>query len=130
MNASRPRIMHEAPIGAEPAGTRRQTDSVGGIDVPADRYSGAQTQRSLVHFAIGNGRMPKRVYRAYGYVNKAAALVNAVTERLAQWKANAVVRAADEVIAGKLDDHFPLYVLQSRGHGSTVSASMRCSAVR
>jgi len=83
---------------------------MGGIDVPADRYWGAQTQRSLVHFAIGNDRMPKRVYRAYGYVKKAAALVNAAAGRLPQWKADAIVRAADEAIAGKLDDHFPLYV--------------------
>ena len=61
---------------------RHETDSMGGIDVPADRYWGAQTQRSLVHFAIGDDRMPKRVYHAYGYVKKAAALVNAAAGRL------------------------------------------------
>jgi hypothetical protein len=63
--------------------------------------------------AIGDDRMPKRIYHAYGYVKKAAALVNAVAGRLAQWKANAIVRAADEAIVGKLDDHFPLYVWQT-----------------
>src|SRR5262249_57792005 len=89
---------------------RRETDSMGGIDVPADRYWGAQTQRSLIHFSIGDDRMPKAVYHAYGLVKKAAALVNAEAGRLPQWKAAAIVRAADEAIAGKLDDHFPLYV--------------------
>jgi fumarate hydratase class II len=74
---------------------------------------GTQTQRSLVHFSIGDDRMPKRVYHAYGYVKKAAALVNAAAGRLPQWKADAIVRAADEAISGKLDDHFPLYVWQT-----------------
>src|SRR3977135_788422 len=96
--------LHDVPIGIEAAGERRETDSMGGIDVPANRYWGAQTQRSLVHFSIGNDRMPKRVYHAYGYVKKAAALVNAAAGRLEQWKADAIVRAADEAIAGKLDD--------------------------
>jgi fumarate hydratase class II len=63
------------------------------IDVPADRYWGAQTQRSLIHFSIGDDHMPKRVYHAYGYVKKAAALVNAAAGRLPQWKADAIVRA-------------------------------------
>jgi len=85
---------------------------MGGIDVPADRYWGAQTQRSLVHFSIGDDRMPKRVYHAYGYVKKAA-LVNAASGRLPRWKAEAIARAADEAIAGQLDDHFPLYVWQT-----------------
>jgi fumarate hydratase, class II len=97
-------VLHDVPIGIDATGQRHETDSMGGIDVPADRYWGAQTQRSLVHFAIGDDRMPKRVYHAYGYVKKAAALVNAAAGRLAQWKANAIVRAADEAIAGKLDD--------------------------
>jgi fumarate hydratase, class II len=68
---------HDVPIGIHATGTRCETDSIGGIEVPADRYWGAQTERSLVHFAIGDDRMPKRVYRAYGYVKKAAAVVNA-----------------------------------------------------
>jgi fumarate hydratase class II len=60
--------LHDVPIGIKATGTRRETDSMGEIDVPADRYWGAQTQRSLVHFSIGDDRMPKRVYHAYGYV--------------------------------------------------------------
>src|SRR5260370_4446628 len=105
--------LHVQPIGIDAAGKRHETDSMGGIDVPADRYWGAQTQRSLIHFSIGGDRMPKRVYHAYGYVKKAAALVNAAASRLPQWKAKAIVRAADDAIGGKLDEHFPLYVWQT-----------------
>lgn len=118
--------LRDTPIGIDATGQRHETDSMGGIDVPADRYWGAQTQRSLVHFAIGDDRMPKRVYHAYGYVKKAAALVNAAAGRLAQWKANAIVRAADEAIAGKLDDHFPLYVWQT---GSGTQSNMNVNEV-
>jgi fumarate hydratase class II len=118
--------IHDIPIGIDAAGMRHETDSMGGIDVPADRYWGAQTQRSLVHFSIGDDRMPKRVYHAYGYVKKAAAQVNAAAGRLAQWKADAIVRAADEAIAGKLDDHFPLYVWQT---GSGTQSNMNVNEV-
>ena len=69
--------LRDLPIGIGATGTRRETDSMGEIEVPANRYWGAQTQRSLVHFSIGDDRMPKRVYHAYGYVKKAAAIVNA-----------------------------------------------------
>src|ERR1700724_2902216 len=119
-------VLHDVPIGIDATGQRHETDSMGGIDVPAERYWVAQTQRSLVHFAIGDDRMPKRVYRAYGYVKKAAALVNAVAGRLAQWKADAIVRAADEAIAGKLDEHFPLYVWQT---GSGTQSNMNVNEV-
>ncbi len=119
-------VMRDLPIGIEAKGLRQETDSMGSIDVPADRYWGAQTQRSLVHFAIGEDRMPKRVYHAYGYVKKAAALVNAAAGRLAQWKADAIVRAADETIAGKLDEHFPLYVWQT---GSGTQSNMNLNEV-
>src|ERR1700732_4282746 len=105
--------LRDIPIGINAAGERHETDSMGGIDVPADRYWGAQTQRSLIHFSIGNDRMPKRVYQAYGYVKKATALVNAAAGRLPRWKADAIVRAADEAIGGKLDGNFPLYVWQA-----------------
>ncbi len=118
--------LHEIPIGIAATGLRHETDSMGGIDVPADRYWGAQTQRSLVHFSIGDDRMPKRVYHAYGYVKKAATQVNAAAGRLAQWKADAIVRAADEAIAGKLDDHFPLYVWQT---GSGTQSNMNVNEV-
>ena len=99
---------------------------MGEIEVPADRYWGAQTQRSLVHFSIGDDRTPKRVYQAYGYVKKAAALVNAAAGRLPQWKADAVVRAADEAIGSKLDEHFPLYVWQT---GSGTQSNMNINEV-
>jgi len=118
--------LHDIPIGIDAAGERHETDSMGGIDVPADRYWGAQTQRSLIHFSIGNDRMPKRVYHAYGFVKKAAALVNAAAGRLPSWKANAIVRAADEAIAGKLDSHFPLFVWQT---GSGTQSNMNVNEV-
>ncbi|MFG1433185.1 class II fumarate hydratase [Xanthobacter sp. V2C-8] len=118
--------LQDSPVGIEASGLRHETDSMGGIDVPADRYWGAQTQRSLVHFSIGDDRMPKRVYHAYGYVKKAAALVNAAAGRLPAWKAEAIARAADEAIAGKLDDHFPLYVWQT---GSGTQSNMNVNEV-
>src|SRR6476620_7553622 len=121
MNASTPPTLRDLPIGIKATGQRHETDSMGGIDVPADRYWGAQTQRSLEHFAIGDDRMPKPVYRAYGTVKKAAALINAAAGRLAPWKAAAIVRAADEAIAGLLDDHFPLYLWQT---GSGTQSNM------
>jgi len=124
-NGNPPRLQ-DLPIGINARGTRRETDSMGGIDVPADRYWGAQTQRSLIHFSIGDDRMPKAVYHAYGLVKKAAALVNAEAGRLPQWKAAAIVRAADEAIAGKLDDHFPLYVWQT---GSGTQSNMNVNEV-
>ena len=117
---------HDIPIGIRATGTRCETDSMGEIEVPADRYWGAQTQRSLVHFSIGDDRMPKRVYHAYGYVKKAAALVNAAAGRLPARKAQAIICAADEAIAGKLDDHFPLYVWQT---GSGTQSNMNVNEV-
>ncbi len=99
----------DLPVGIEAGGQRNETDSMGSIEVPADRDWGAQTQRSLVHFCIGDDRMPRPLYHACGAVKKAAALVNAADGRLEQWKAAAIVRAADEVIAGRLDERFPLY---------------------
>ena len=119
-------LLHDIPIGIDATGQRHETDSMGGIDVPADRYWGAQTQRSLIHFSIGDDRMPKAVYHAYGHVKKAAALVNAAAGRLPQWKADAIAHAADEVIAGKLDEHFPLYVWQT---GSGTQSNMNLNEV-
>jgi fumarate hydratase class II len=119
-------ILHDTPIGIDATGQRHETDSMGGIDVPADRYWGAQTQRSLVHFSIGDDRMPKQVYHAYGYVKKAAALVNAAAGRLPPWKADAIAHAADEAIAGQLDEHFPLYVWQT---GSGTQSNMNVNEV-
>src|SRR5215813_932573 len=105
-----PPVIRDVPIGLDATGTRVETDSLGSIEVPAGHYWGAQTQRSLVHFDIGDDRMPKQVYHAYGYVKKAAALVNTRAGRLPQWKADLISRVADEVIEGKLDAEFPLYV--------------------
>jgi fumarate hydratase class II len=111
-NGQPPKLL-DLPIGINATSQRHETVSMGGIDVPAERYWGAQTQRSLVHFSIGDDQMPKAVYHAYGYVKKAAALVNAAAGRLPRWKADAIVRAADEAIAGELDENFPLYVWQT-----------------
>ena len=83
---------------------------MGTIAVPAEHYWGAQTQRSLIHFSIGDDHMPKAVYHAYGYVKKAAAIVNAEAGKLPRDKADLIIKVADEVIAGKLDSEFPLYV--------------------
>jgi fumarate hydratase, class II len=120
-----PRI-RDVPIGLTGAGTRRETDSLGAVDVPANRYWGAQTQRSLIHFSIGDDRMPKAVYHAYGYVKKAAAKVNGTAGRLPSWKADLIARVADEVIAGKLDENFPLYVWQT---GSGTQSNMNVNEV-
>jgi fumarate hydratase class II len=126
MNIQPTPVLRDVPIGIDAKGQRRETDSMGAVDVPADRYWGAQTQRSLIHFSIGNDHMPKFVYHAYGYVKKAAALVNAAAGRLPPWKAEAVVRAADEAITGKLDGHFPLYVWQT---GSGTQSNMNVNEV-
>ncbi|MCF3946421.1 class II fumarate hydratase [Acidiphilium sp. AL] len=118
--------LHDIPIGIDAAGFRTESDSMGEIEVAADRYWGAQTQRSLKHFSIGTERMPKPLYRAYGIVKKAAALANAASGHLPRWKADAIARAADEAIAGKLDDHFPLFVYQT---GSGTQSNMNINEV-
>src|SRR6201995_4192309 len=105
---------------------RRETDSMGGIEVPADRYWGAQTQRSLVHFSIGDDRMPVAVCRALGYVKKAAATVNGREGRLPGWMAGLIGRVSDEVIDGELDEHFPLFVWQT---GSGTQSNMNVNEV-
>src|SRR5213593_3113872 len=107
-------------------GTRIETDSMGGIAVRADWYWGAQTERSLHHFAIGDDRMPLPVVRALGLLKKAAALVNRELGLLDARRADLIVRAADEVIAGTLDDHFPLSVWQT---GSGTQTNMNVNEV-
>ena len=114
------------PIGLTVSGKRIESDSMGEIEVPADHYWGAQTQRSLVHFSIGDDRMPKPVYHAYGYVKKAAALVNRAAGRLDPTLAEAIVTVADEVIAGELDSEFPLFVWQT---GSGTQSNMNVNEV-
>ena len=119
-------ILQAIPIGIQASGTRDEFDSMGTVAVPADRYWGAQTERSLHHFNIGGDRMPKAVYHAYGTVKKACALVNASAGRLPDWKRDAIVQAADEAIAGKLDEHFPLFVWQT---GSGTQSNMNVNEV-
>ncbi|EMT5583961.1 TPA: class II fumarate hydratase [Providencia stuartii] len=114
------------PIGINETGFREEFDSMGKINVPADRYWGAQTQRSLQHFNIGNDLMPKEVYHAYGYIKKACALVNCAANRLPEWKKEAIVIAADETINGQLDEHYPLYVWQT---GSGTQSNMNVNEV-
>ncbi|WP_174240627.1 class II fumarate hydratase [Granulicella sp. S156] len=118
--------LKQLPIGIAATGKRKETDSMGEVEVPADHYWGAQTERSLIHFAIGDDRMPKQVYHAYGYVKKAAALVNEAAGRLQPWEAAAIARVADEVIAGKLDSEFPLFVWQT---GSGTQSNMNVNEV-
>ena len=105
---------------------RIETDSMGAVKVPHERLWGAQTQRSLHHFSIGEDRMPQAVYRAYGIVKKAAARVNAELGRLPKDKAELIDRAADEVIAGKHTREFPLYVWQT---GSGTQSNMNVNEV-
>ena len=106
--------------------TRIETDSMGSIAVRADRYWGAQTERSLHHFAIGDDRMPIAVVRALGLLKKAAAAVNRELKLLDARRAELIARAADEVIAGKLDAHFPLSVWQT---GSGTQTNMNVNEV-
>src|SRR6188768_2957244 len=106
-NAPATPVYTDVPVGIDATGKRTEFDSMGDVDVPADKYWGAQTQRSLQHFSIGDDRMPKEVYHAYGYVKKAAAIVNHAAGRLPDWKRDAIVHAADETISGALDAHFP-----------------------
>src|SRR3974390_360921 len=88
--------------------TRTESDSFGPIEVPADRYWGAQTERSRQNFRIGQDRMPMPIVRALGVVKLAAAQANRELGLIDQRRARAIVRAAHEVIDGKLDDQFPL----------------------
>jgi fumarate hydratase, class II len=120
-----PKILH-VPIGLAATGMRREFDSLGDVEVPANRYWGAQTQRSLQHFNIGHDRMPKEVYHAYGYVKKAAAIVNTRAGRLPRWKGELIQRVCDEVISGALDEEFPLYVWQT---GSGTQSNMNLNEV-
>ena len=122
----RPPTVLDLPIGTGQTGHRKESDSMGEVDVPAEHYWGAQTQRSLIHFSIGNDRMPVEVYHAYGYVKKAAAIVNASAGRLPRWKADLIIRVCDEILSGKLDAEFPLYVWQT---GSGTQSNMNVNEV-
>ncbi len=105
---------------------RIETDSMGEIKVPNDKYYGAQTARSLMNFKIGGEKFPREVIRALGVLKKAAALTNKELGTLSTEKADLIVKAADEVIEGKLDEHFPLVVWQT---GSGTQTNMNSNEV-
>lgn len=109
-----------------PATHRLESDSMGEIPVPHDRYYGAQTARSLIHFAIGNDTKPPELIKALGQLKKACALANRDLGKLPAEKADLIVCAADEVIEGKLDDHFPLRIWQT---GSGTQSNMNANEV-
>src|SRR6266446_7978433 len=115
--------MSEAAKSAASTPTRTESDSMGKIEVPVDRYYGAQTARSLIHFAIGKDLMPPELIRAFGILKKAAALVNQDLGKLSHEKCSLIMRAADEVIEGKLNDHFPLRVWQT-GSGTQTNINV------
>jgi len=106
--------------------TRTETDSMGEIKVAADRYWGAQTERSLHHFSIGREHFSRPLIRALGVLKKAAALTNGDLKQLSKEQVDLIVAAANEVIDGKLDDHFPLFVWQT---GSGTQTNMNANEV-
>jgi len=118
--------MSEATQFAKSVPTRTESDSMGKIEVPMDRYYGAQTARSLIHFAIGKDTMPPELIRSFGILKKAAALVNRDLGKLPEEKCNLIVHAADEVISGKLNEHFPLRIWQT---GSGTQTNMNANEV-
>src|ERR1700739_623531 len=118
--------MARSTASSRSGSTRTETDSFGPIEVPADRYWGAQTERSRRNFRIGHDRMPMPVVRALGIVKLAAAETNRELGLIDQRRAEAIARAAREVIDGKLDDHFPLVVWQT---GSGTQTNMNLNEV-
>ena len=105
---------------------RVESDTMGTINVPADKYYGAQTARSLIHFDIGLETMPREIIRAMGILKKASAIVNTKLGVLPDDKKKLIVQAANEVIDGKLDVHFPLRVWQT---GSGTQSNMNSNEV-
>ncbi len=116
----------EASEQNEAAETRTETDSMGAIEVSSDKYWGAQTERSLLHFNIGDDKMPRAMIRALGILKKAAAMVNAELGKLPDDKLRLIEQAANEVIEGKLDEHFPLRIWQT---GSGTQTNMNANEV-
>jgi fumarate hydratase, class II len=119
-------FMARSPASPKPGSTRTETDSFGPIDVPADRYWGAQTERSRQNFRIGQDRMPLAIVRALGIVKLASAETNRELGLIDKRRAGAIIRAAREVVDGKLDDHFPLVVWQT---GSGTQTNMNLNEV-
>jgi len=118
--------MDTRPAALPGTNARIETDSMGPIEVAADRYWGAQTERSLHHFSIGREHFPRPMIRALGILKKAAALTNGALGTLPKAKVDLIVAAADEVIAGTLDAHFPLFVWQT---GSGTQTNMNANEV-
>ncbi|MGA3209999.1 MAG: class II fumarate hydratase [Terriglobales bacterium] len=118
--------MSSSSVSSEQRATRIESDSMGKIEVPAHVYWGAQTQRSLIHFNIGRDTMPPELIRAFAILKKAAALVNQDLGKLSPEKCRLIVQAADEVIAGKLADQFPLRIWQT---GSGTQTNMNVNEV-
>src|SRR3984893_16955209 len=114
------------PHASQAKNTRTESDSMGKMEVASDRYYGAQTARSLIHFAIGKDTMPGELISAFGVLKKAAALVNQDLGKLPAEKSKLIVQAADEVIAGKLHQHFPLRIWQT---GSGTQTNMNINEV-
>ena len=110
----------------DPATHRLESDSMGQISVPHNVYWGAQTARSLIHFDIGEDILPPEMVKALGILKKACALANADLGKLPADKRDLIVRAADEVISGKLDAHFPLRIWQT---GSGTQSNMNANEV-
>lgn len=106
--------------------TRTESDSMGPIQVPVDHYGGAQTQRSIMNFAIGRELMPPELIQAFGILKKAAAITNNKLGKLSAEKMDLIVKASDEVISGKLNDHFPLKIWQT---GSGTQTNMNANEV-
>src|SRR2546423_10968574 len=115
-----------ATPGEQPTRTRIESDSMGQIEVPANVYWGAQTQRSLLHFNIGRDTMPPELIRAFGILKKACALVNQDLGKLPSDKTKLIVQVADEIIAGKLNEQFPLRIWQT---GSGTQTNMNVNEV-
>jgi len=118
--------IQKLPIGTSATGMRTETDSMGAVGVPAEHYWGAQTQRSLVHFSIGDDRMPIEVVHALAFVKKTAAQANADLGEMPVWKAELIAGVCDEVISGALDGEFPLSVWQT---GSGTQTNMNVNEV-
>ena len=106
--------------------TRTETDSFGPLEVPSNKYWGAQTQRSLKNFPIGWERQPVAIVRALGVIKQACAEANKANGKLPASVADAMIQAASEVVAGELDDHFPLVVWQT---GSGTQSNMNANEV-
>src|ERR1700723_4114450 len=114
------------PHTSQPQKTRTESDSMGKMEVPTDRYYGAQTARSLVHFDIRKDTMPPELIRAFGILKKAAALVNHDLGKLDIEKTKLISGPADEVISGELREHFPLRIWQT---GSGTQTNMNVNEV-